>query len=70
MQQRYLLKTGDRENAVSKTINLPEEATIHDIDAIYKMAWKEQLKGITIFRYNVKAKQVIKCGVTNTACPI
>jgi ribonucleoside-diphosphate reductase alpha chain len=51
------------DNAVSKTINLPETATIKDVDEIYKMAWLQKAKGITIFRYNSKGKQVIRQGV-------
>lgn len=58
------------DNAVSKTINLPEDATIRDIDQIYKMAWKQKLKGITIFRYNSKRNQVLQCGVMNVTCSI
>jgi ribonucleoside-diphosphate reductase alpha chain len=42
------------DNAVSKTINLPESTSIAEVDAILKEAWKSQLKGITIFRNNSK----------------
>ena len=38
------------DNGVSKTINLPHNATIHDIQNIYMNAWKMGCKGITIFR--------------------
>lgn len=38
--------------SISSTVNLPENATIEDIMNIYLMAWKEGLKGITIFRNN------------------
>ena len=38
------------DNAISSTINLPESATPEDIFNIYVMAWKEKLKGITVFR--------------------
>jgi ribonucleoside-diphosphate reductase alpha chain len=47
------------DNAVSKTINLPETATAKDVAGIYLSAWQQKAKGITIFRYNSKGKQVM-----------
>jgi len=38
------------DNGVSKTINLPHNATIQDVQNIYMNAWKMGCKGITIFR--------------------
>ena len=38
----------------SRTVNLPEEATIEDVEEIYLNAWKEGLKGITVFRNGCK----------------
>lgn len=38
------------DNAISSTINLPENATPEDIFNIYMMAWEARLKGITVFR--------------------
>ncbi|UCD10316.1 MAG: vitamin B12-dependent ribonucleotide reductase [Dehalococcoidales bacterium] len=37
-------------NAVSKTVNFPEEATREDIANVYMMAYEQELKGITIYR--------------------
>jgi len=37
-------------NAVSKTVNFPQQATQEDIDKVYMMAYEEGLKGITIYR--------------------
>ena len=37
-------------NAVSKTVNFPQEATREDIAKVYMMAYEEELKGITIYR--------------------
>ncbi|OPX89443.1 MAG: Ribonucleoside-diphosphate reductase NrdZ [Pelotomaculum sp. PtaB.Bin104] len=42
------------DNAVSKTINLPESATIEDIGRCYRMAYDLNLKGITVFRDGCK----------------
>lgn len=50
------------DNAVSKTINLPMSATEKDVEEIYKSAWKTHLKGITIYRYGSKDKQVLTLG--------
>jgi len=42
------------DNATSKTINLPNTATIHDVETCYRMAYDLNLKGITIFRDGCK----------------
>jgi ribonucleoside-diphosphate reductase alpha chain len=47
------------DNAVSKTVNLPQEATIDDVYNIYWLAYKLKCKGITIFRYGSKREQVL-----------
>ncbi len=47
------------DNAVSKTINLPETASIEDVKNAYLLAYKLKCKGITIFRYNSKEQQVL-----------
>jgi ribonucleoside-diphosphate reductase alpha chain len=55
------------DNAVSKTVNLPTEATIEDVRKIYEMAWKLKCKGVTIFRYGSKPEQVLYIGEIKTA---
>jgi ribonucleoside-diphosphate reductase alpha chain len=47
------------DNAVSKTINLPESSTIDDIKDIYLKAYELKLKGITVYRYGSKDEQVL-----------
>lgn len=50
------------DNAVSKTINLPETTSVNEISEIYWTAWQYKLKGITIYRYGSRDKQVLqKC---------
>lgn len=36
--------------SISSTVNLPKEATIDDVKEIYLTAWKQGLKGITVYR--------------------
>lgn len=50
------------DNAVSKTINLPEKALPADIDNAFRLAWKMKAKGITVFRNNSKTEQVLRTG--------
>ena len=50
------------DNAVSKTVNLPESATAEDIARIYELARSLGCKGITVYRYNSKPDQVLSRG--------
>ncbi len=50
------------DSAVSKTINLAQNAPIGDVKRAYMLAWKEKCKGITVYRYGSKEKQVLYVG--------
>lgn len=42
------------DTGISSTVNLPENTTVEEIEQLYLYAWKQGLKGITIFRDNCK----------------
>jgi len=46
----------------SKTINLPNEATVEEIEAIYLEAWKLGIKSVALYRDGCKASQPYETG--------
>jgi ribonucleoside-diphosphate reductase alpha chain len=45
--------------AISKTINLPSEATVDEIGAIYKHSWQYMLKAVALYRDGSKMSQAM-----------
>lgn len=57
------------DSAVSKTINLPNEATKTEVDAIFLKAWKGGLKGITVYRNGSRNNQPLTASETKSDTP-
>jgi ribonucleoside-diphosphate reductase alpha chain len=48
--------------AISKTVNLPESATVEDIEDVYFQGWKLGLKALAVYRDNCKVGQPLSAG--------
>ena len=46
--------------AISKTVNMPEEATVEDVEEIYFQSWKLGIKALAIYRNNCKVGQPLQ----------
>lgn len=59
-------------NSISKTINLPYDTTIDEVEKIIKSAYENNLKGLTTYRDGSRSKQVLEGCVEceDGACPI
>jgi ribonucleoside-diphosphate reductase alpha chain len=53
--------------AISKTVNMPESATVEDIEDIYFQGWKLGLKALAAYRDNCKVGQPLSAGKRGAA---
>ena len=48
--------------AISKTVNLPEDATVEEVEEVYYQGWKLGLKALAVYRDNCKVGQPLSDG--------
>ena len=53
--------------AISKTVNLPEDATIEDVEEVYYESWKLGIKALAVYRDNCKVGQPLSDGKAKKA---
>ena len=52
--------------SISSTVNLPNTATVDDVENLYMYAWEQGLKGITIYRSGCKREGILTVDTPKT----
>ena len=52
--------------AISKTVNLPNDATVEDVQAIYEEGWRLGLKAVALYRDGCKASQPLSTSASSS----
>lgn len=61
--------------SISSTINLPKDVTVEEVECIYMNAWRNYLKGVTVYRSGCKREGILVTespkpeGIPNTSAP-
>ena len=56
--------------AISKTVNMPETATVEEIEEIYRSGWELGLKALAIYRDNCKVGQPLSTGSSSSSTAV
>ena len=54
--------------AISKTVNLPEQASVQEVEQLHVEAWQMGLKAIAIYRDNCKVAQPLSTTSEPSCC--
>ncbi|HBG1071190.1 adenosylcobalamin-dependent ribonucleoside-diphosphate reductase [Clostridioides difficile] len=67
-RERILMQSSFQKHidaSISSTVNLPNEATVEQVEELYSLAWVNGLKGLTIYRAGCKREGVLTTNTVN-----
>ena len=53
--------------AISKTVNLPEDTTVEEVETVYLESWRLGLKAVALYRDNCKVAQPLTAKTSTTS---